>query len=184
MTSISPQIGASLPSLIKDMLAIFSCLETFRIGHRYYPSKFVFLPIKHDPPWMPRDLCLNKPGLSVLVVICCKKLVFNEIVHLAPKKQARRLLDSYNRTMVMALEKQNDEDSGVIVYDCIVCLCEVSPRDEYKVLPNCNHGVQFHAHGIDAWLKDHSSCPMCRSHIPRPLSQCFLKMSYLIVTLP
>ncbi|GKB77785.1 ATP phosphoribosyltransferase 2, chloroplastic-like protein [Tanacetum coccineum] len=53
---IGAQTGASLPSLIKDMLAIFSCLETFRIGHRYYPSKFVFLPIEHDPPWKPRDL--------------------------------------------------------------------------------------------------------------------------------
>ncbi|GJV46285.1 zinc finger, RING/FYVE/PHD-type containing protein [Tanacetum coccineum] len=108
-------------------------------------------------------------GTSAFVIAFC----------LLKRQQARptwwpvalRLLDSYNRTMVMALEKQNDEDSGDVVYDCIVCLCEVSPRDEYKVLSNCDHGVQFHAHCIDAWLKDHSTCPMCRSHIPRPLSQ-------------
>ncbi|KAI3777929.1 hypothetical protein L1987_47732 [Smallanthus sonchifolius] len=63
--------------------------------------------------------------------------------------------------MVMAVEKQ----------DCIVCLCEMSTRDEYRKLPNCDHGIQFHAQCIDAWLKDHSTCPICRSHIPRPLSQ-------------
>ncbi|GKD68012.1 zinc finger, RING/FYVE/PHD-type containing protein [Tanacetum coccineum] len=85
---------------------------------------------------------------------------------------ALRLLDNYNRTVIMSVEKQNnDEDDGVVVYDCIVCLCEVSLRDEYKMLPNCDHGVQFHAHCIAAWLKDHSICPMCRSRIPRPLSQ-------------
>ncbi|KAI3671669.1 hypothetical protein L1987_87409 [Smallanthus sonchifolius] len=68
-----------------------------------------------------------------------------------------------NKTMVMAVDG--------VVYDCIVCLCEVSRGDEYRKLRNCEHGIQFHAECIDAWLKDHSTCPICRSHIPRPLSQ-------------
>ncbi|CAI9263387.1 unnamed protein product [Lactuca saligna] len=79
---------------------------------------------------------------------------------------ALRLLNRSNKTMVIAVEKE-----GGVVFDCIVCLCEVSQEDQYRKLPNCNHGVQFHAHCIDAWLKNHSSCPMCRSNIPRPLSQ-------------
>lgn len=75
-----------------------------------------------------------------------------------------RLVGNYNS---MVEEKQ-----GVYEYnDCIVCLCQVSPRDEYRKLPNCDHGNQFHARCIDAWLKDHSTCPICRSHIPRPLAQ-------------
>ncbi|CAH1422919.1 unnamed protein product [Lactuca virosa] len=78
---------------------------------------------------------------------------------------ALRLLNRSNKTMVIAVEKEG------VVFDCIVCLSEVSQEDQYRKLPNCNHGVQFHAHCIDAWLKNHSSCPMCRSNIPRPLSQ-------------
>ncbi|MFS7918893.1 putative transcription factor C2H2 family [Helianthus anomalus] len=57
------------------------------------------------------------------------------------------------------------------MYDCVVCLCEVSPGDECRELPNCDHGVQFHAQCIGVWLKDNSTCPICRSHIPSPLSQ-------------
>ena len=76
------------------------------------------------------------------------------------------LLKKSNKTLIIEVEKDGGD-----VYDCIVCLCEVSHKDEYKKLPNCNHGVQFHAHCIDAWLKNHSNCPMCRSHIPRPLFQ-------------
>ncbi|KAL4584503.1 hypothetical protein LXL04_009106 [Taraxacum kok-saghyz] len=71
-----------------------------------------------------------------------------------------------DKTMMIAVEKEGGD-----VFNCIVCFCEVSQEDEYKKLPNCNHGVQFHAHCIDAWLKNHSNCPMCRSHIPCPLSQ-------------
>ncbi|PWA96129.1 zinc finger, RING/FYVE/PHD-type [Artemisia annua] len=98
-------------------------------------------------------------------------LTFMVAFHMLRRQQAIRLLESTKRTMKMAVEKQNDEDNGVVVCDCIVCLCEVLPRDEYKVLPNCDHGVQFHARCLHAWLKDRSTCPMCRSHIPRPLSQ-------------
>ncbi|KAI3759814.1 hypothetical protein L6452_07891 [Arctium lappa] len=66
-----------------------------------------------------------------------------------------------DKTMAIAVEKER--------FDCIVCLCEV---DEYRNLPNCDHGVQFHAHCINTWLKHHSSCPMCRAHVPRPLFRC------------
>nr|GFC06758.1 zinc finger, RING/FYVE/PHD-type [Tanacetum cinerariifolium] len=81
-------------------------------------------------------------GTSTFVIAFC----------LLKRQQARpkwwpvalRLLDNYNSFAIMAVEKQNnDEDSGIVVYDCIMCLCEVSPIDEYKVLPNCDHGVQF-----------------------------------------
>lgn len=80
-------------------------------------------------------------------------------------------LDGLKKTMVMAVNKEDDEDMDVDMYDCIVCLWEVSPIDEYRNLPNCEHGVKFHAHCIDAWLKDHSTCPICRSDISRLLSQ-------------
>nr|GFC07487.1 zinc finger, RING/FYVE/PHD-type [Tanacetum cinerariifolium] len=110
-------------------------------------------------------------GTSTFVIAFC----------LLKRQQARptwwpvalSLLNNYKSFVIMAVEKQNNnEDSRIVVYDCNMCLCEVSPIDEYQVLPNCDHGIQFHAHCIDAWLKDYSTCPMCRSHIPHPLSQC------------
>ncbi|KAL8209071.1 hypothetical protein R6Q57_008483 [Mikania cordata] len=78
------------------------------------------------------------------------------------------------------LRLKEDEAAGIfeyeynngVVYDCVVCLCEMYPRhDESRRLPNCDHGIQFHARCIDAWLRDHSTCPVCRSHVPRPWSQ-------------
>ncbi|PWA58073.1 zinc finger, RING/FYVE/PHD-type [Artemisia annua] len=49
---------------------------------------------------------------------------------------------------------------------------EVEPEDnEFKKLLNCNHGVQFHRGCIESWLKDHSTCPLCRSHVQRPVHQ-------------
>ncbi|KAI3729625.1 hypothetical protein L6452_18286 [Arctium lappa] len=59
------------------------------------------------------------------------------------------------------------DDGGVESFDCVVCLCEVSPADHHRKLPNCNHGVQFHEGCIDSWLKNHSTCPMCRIYVPQ-----------------
>lgn len=70
------------------------------------------------------------------------------------------------------IKQDGDGDDGVVEsFDCIVCLCEVSKGDHHKKLPNCSHGVQFHARCIDSWLKNHSTCPICRSHVPQTVHQ-------------
>ncbi|PKA47554.1 RING-H2 finger protein ATL38 [Apostasia shenzhenica] len=43
---------------------------------------------------------------------------------------------------------------------CTVCLLEYQEKDLYRVLPYCGH--DFHADCIDTWLKQHSTCPVCR----------------------
>ncbi|KAH7565643.1 hypothetical protein JRO89_XS09G0238600 [Xanthoceras sorbifolium] len=48
--------------------------------------------------------------------------------------------------------------------DCAVCLSKLSAGETFRVLKSCNHG--FHAHCIDAWLKLHSTCPLCRTNVP------------------
>ena len=66
----------------------------------------------------------------------------------------------------------NSDANSPILHDCVVCLCEVEPEDiEFKKLLNCNHGVQFHRRCIESWLKNHSTCPLCRSHVQRPVHQ-------------
>jgi len=49
------------------------------------------------------------------------------------------------------------------LHDCAVCLSEFSDGQDCRVLPNCNHA--FHPHCIDAWLRSHSNCPLCRTPV-------------------
>ncbi|KAL5207455.1 hypothetical protein ABZP36_031890 [Zizania latifolia] len=46
---------------------------------------------------------------------------------------------------------------------CTVCLEEYEAKDVVRVLPSCGHG--FHVACIDAWLRQHSTCPVCRASL-------------------
>lgn len=43
---------------------------------------------------------------------------------------------------------------------CTVCLAEYQEKDVLRILPYCRHA--FHVTCIDIWLKQHSTCPVCR----------------------
>ncbi|KAJ7292288.1 hypothetical protein O6H91_Y288000 [Diphasiastrum complanatum] len=50
---------------------------------------------------------------------------------------------------------------------CSICLGDYKDEEILRMLPECRH--VFHAHCIDAWLRLHASCPMCRtSPLPTP----------------
>ena len=36
------------------------------------------------------------------------------------------------------------------LFDCVVCLCEFSETDKFRLLPTCSHA--FHINCIDTWL--------------------------------
>jgi hypothetical protein len=44
-----------------------------------------------------------------------------------------------------------------------VCLEEYEAKDVVRVLPACGHA--FHAACIDAWLRQHPTCPVCRASL-------------------
>ncbi|XP_066383027.1 RING-H2 finger protein ATL39-like [Miscanthus floridulus] len=46
---------------------------------------------------------------------------------------------------------------------CTVCLEEYEAKDMVRVLPTCGHA--FHAACIDAWLRQHPTCPVCRASL-------------------
>lgn len=51
--------------------------------------------------------------------------------------------------------------------DCAVCLGEVQRGEVVKQLPACAH--LFHEGCIEAWLRSHGTCPVCRSPVDAAL---------------
>ncbi|KAK1425851.1 hypothetical protein QVD17_21212 [Tagetes erecta] len=51
-------------------------------------------------------------------------------------------------------------------FDCAVCLCEFTQKDNLRLLPLCSHA--FHMHCIDTWLLSNSTCPLCRGTLFTP----------------
>lgn len=51
-------------------------------------------------------------------------------------------------------------------FDCPVCLCEFSEKDQLRLLPMCSHA--FHIDCIDTWLLSNSTCPLCRGTLCTP----------------
>ncbi|KAL1540033.1 RING-type E3 ubiquitin transferase [Salvia divinorum] len=47
--------------------------------------------------------------------------------------------------------------------ECAVCLSEFEEEERLRLLPKCSHA--FHLPCIDAWLKSHSNCPLCRAAV-------------------
>ncbi|GAB2232134.1 hypothetical protein Droror1_Dr00011156 [Drosera rotundifolia] len=53
--------------------------------------------------------------------------------------------------------------SGKGPLECAVCLNEFEDEEILKLLPKCNH--VFHPECIDAWLANHTTCPVCRANL-------------------
>lgn len=47
--------------------------------------------------------------------------------------------------------------------ECAVCLDEFTDEEIIKLLPKCDH--VFHLDCIDAWLRSHITCPVCRANL-------------------
>lgn len=47
--------------------------------------------------------------------------------------------------------------------ECLVCLGEFQQEESLRLLPKCSHA--FHLPCIDAWLRTHKTCPLCRTPI-------------------
>ncbi|XP_003566333.1 RING-H2 finger protein ATL39 [Brachypodium distachyon] len=50
--------------------------------------------------------------------------------------------------------------------DCAVCIVEFRDGELARLLPRCGH--RFHAACVDAWLRLHATCPLCRASVVAP----------------
>ena len=55
---------------------------------------------------------------------------------------------------------------------CQVCLCNYDDGDEVITMP-CTHC--FHSDCVSTWLKDHSTCPICKMEIEEALDSADVK---------
>nr|XP_012574128.1 putative RING-H2 finger protein ATL53 [Cicer arietinum] len=73
--------------------------------------------------------------------------------------------------MMKMLQKLYKQYYGYAVKDidqsendcCSVCLSQMCKGEKVMLLPLCNH--RYHADCIGIWLKNHTTCPLCRSKI-------------------
>ncbi|KAL8200066.1 hypothetical protein R6Q57_011406 [Mikania cordata] len=47
--------------------------------------------------------------------------------------------------------------------DCAVCLGSFQEEESLRLLPKCSHA--FHVACVDAWLRSHKTCPLCRAPV-------------------
>ncbi|KAK1430042.1 hypothetical protein QVD17_12512 [Tagetes erecta] len=70
----------------------------------------------------------------------------------------RLWLDKWGEKRRMRVKVVVSYISGV---ECIVCLSEVGLGEGYAMVERCGHG--FHVECLEAWLKLHPNCPLCRT---------------------
>ncbi|XP_022631782.1 probable E3 ubiquitin-protein ligase ATL45 [Vigna radiata var. radiata] len=58
-----------------------------------------------------------------------------------------------------AVNENEDQESDY----CSVCLSQICKGEKVRSLPVCNH--RYHADCIGAWLKNNTTCPLCRNKI-------------------
>lgn len=64
-------------------------------------------------------------------------------------------------TLVYSEVKTQKIGKGAL--ECAICLNEFEDDETLRLLPKCDH--VFHPHCIDAWLKSHVTCPVCRTNL-------------------
>ncbi|XP_014500200.1 RING-H2 finger protein ATL11 [Vigna radiata var. radiata] len=64
---------------------------------------------------------------------------------------------------------------GRATLECAVCLNEFEEEETLRLIPKCSH--VFHPECIDAWLANHSTCPVCRANlVPKPDDPSFVSI--------
>lgn len=61
--------------------------------------------------------------------------------------------------------RRYDINTVMDVSSCAICTVDWVTGDEIRILSRCRH--KFHKGCIDTWLREHETCPMCRTAVVR-----------------
>ncbi|AES99623.1 putative transcription factor C2H2 family [Medicago truncatula] len=67
------------------------------------------------------------------------------------------------KKLPIILHQSNTSNHALEETECCICLSTFRDGEKVKVLPSCDH--YFHCECVDAWLVNHSSCPLCRASL-------------------
>ncbi|KAK9282729.1 hypothetical protein L1049_010949 [Liquidambar formosana] len=81
-------------------------------------------------------------------------------VELAGLDEATTL--TYPKLLYSEAKLHVNGDSTGLIY-CSICLADYKETDMLRLLPDCGH--LFHLQCIDAWLRLHPKCPVCRNSL-------------------
>ncbi|KAL5999255.1 hypothetical protein ACLOJK_040705 [Asimina triloba] len=75
----------------------------------------------------------------------------------------------YSKAKLQSKVQGEESYSSSCWASCSICLADYKDAEMLRMLPECGH--LFHVKCIDAWLRLHPTCPVCRtSPLPTPLS--------------
>lgn len=75
-------------------------------------------------------------------------------------------LASYYKLLYSQAKLQH-KDNDSQPFCCSICLGDYEDNDMLRLLPDCGH--VFHLKCVDCWLRQHSTCPLCRKSLaPTP----------------
>ncbi|KAL8027071.1 hypothetical protein ABFX02_14G071800 [Erythranthe guttata] len=58
-------------------------------------------------------------------------------------------------------EHNQNNNSGLVLLECVICLSLFEDGDKCRKLGLCEHA--FHVECVDMWLRSHKTCPVCRA---------------------
>ncbi|EOA39078.1 hypothetical protein CARUB_v10011766mg [Capsella rubella] len=68
------------------------------------------------------------------------------------------------KLLVGQVNHEGQDERSLESIECAICLSGYVVNEECRVFPVCKH--IYHAFCIDAWLKNHLTCPTCRKDLP------------------
>ena len=92
----------------------------------------------------------------------------------ARRKREQRLRRRQRRRMMSSLRDAPYEQvvaAGLVRNLCVICQAEYEGGETCSFLPRCTH--TFHKHCIAAWLRHHTTCPICNATVARPVDQIY-----------
>ncbi|CAJ1974066.1 unnamed protein product [Sphenostylis stenocarpa] len=176
-----------------DLLFVF-CFSFFLLTH-FPPPAAAQIPNTLTPPPPDRfsGLKFDKSMAIVLVILVVVFFILGFLSVYTRQCAEQRMRGRFDLSISIArrqrgLDREIVDTFPTFVYstvkslkigratlECAVCLNEFEEDETLRLIPKCSH--VFHPECIDAWLVNHSTCPVCRANlVPKPDDPSFVSI--------